>query len=110
MQKYNERKLKFHDPKVKKKQLWTEIVKEFKIKKYYVDEYILDRKWRNMKKSYKAIVDSKKNVNTWEWYEYMKDIYKGDPVSSVTAVPNSVRDRVTSPLRSSPENIGRYLI
>jgi len=43
LEKYNERKTKFRDPKIKKKLLWAEIVSEFKVKNYHIDENILDR-------------------------------------------------------------------
>lgn len=62
--KYYERKSKFRDPKIKKKVLWAEIINEFKIKGYNVNESILDRKMRNLKQSYKSIKNNNKKTST----------------------------------------------
>ena len=81
---YRERKLKFRDPKIKKKLLWQEIVNEFKEKNYNINEAILDRKMRNLKKSYRNLVDNNKKTSTgrgrinWEWYNNMEEIFKED--------------------------------
>ncbi|KAL2733863.1 repetitive organellar protein-like isoform X2 [Vespula squamosa] len=62
LQKYNDRKIKFRDPKIKKKLLWMEIVAEFKIKGYNVNEIILGSKMRNLKQLYKNIKNNKKKI------------------------------------------------
>jgi len=83
LEKYNERKTKFRDPKIKKK-LWAEIVSEFKAKNYHVDENIFDCKMRNLKKSYRNLLDNNKKTNTgrgritWEWYNNMEEIFRED--------------------------------
>lgn len=97
--------------------MWLEIVKEFKIKKYHVDEHILDRKIRNMKQFYRDITDNNKNGHgqiVWQWYDNMDYILNEDiaidkspTLSSMAAVPNIIRDLVTAPSTStSSENIG----
>lgn len=74
----------FRDPKIKKKTLWTQIVDQFKLKNYNVNEEILDRKMRNLKQSYKSIKDNNKKTTTgrgrinWEWFDIMEDIFRED--------------------------------
>ncbi|KAF5272343.1 hypothetical protein FQR65_LT17457 [Abscondita terminalis] len=53
---------KFRDPKIKKKSIWSTIVRAFHAHNYKVTEDILDRKWRNMKKTYVNIKDSIKST------------------------------------------------
>jgi len=49
---YRERKDKFRDPKIKKRNLWTEIASEMSKGGYrYLSEDALDRKLRNLKKT-----------------------------------------------------------
>lgn len=64
LQKYYERKDNFRNPKIKKKLLWMEIVKEFKTIGYNVNEDLLDRKMRNLKQSYKSIKNNNKKTST----------------------------------------------
>lgn len=84
LEKYYERKDMFRDPKIKKKTLWTQIVDQFKLKNYNVNEEILDRKMRNLKQSYKSIKDNNKKTTTgrgrinWEWFDIMEDIFRDD--------------------------------
>ncbi|XP_043666630.1 uncharacterized protein LOC122628417 isoform X2 [Vespula pensylvanica] len=114
LQKYNDRKSKFRDPKIKKKLLWMEIVEEFKIKGYNVNEAIVDRKMRNLKQSYKSIKDNNKKTSrnriTWKWYDTMEDLFNEDRTMNVGAtlsfVINSVniKEDSTSILPTSPED------
>ncbi|KAL2722018.1 repetitive organellar protein-like isoform X1 [Vespula maculifrons] len=116
LQKYNDRKSKFRDPKIKKKLLWMEIVEEFKIKGYNVNEAIVDRKMRNLKQSYKSIKDNNKKTSTgrnritWKWYDTMEDLFNEDQTMNVGAtlsfVINSVniKEDSTSILPTSPED------
>lgn len=80
---YEERKERFRDPKVKKKCLWTEIANEFKKHNYLnMTEDILDRKMRNMKKTYRTIKDNQKLSGrgriTWDYFEIMENIFFDD--------------------------------
>ncbi|XP_046821050.1 uncharacterized protein LOC124425151 isoform X3 [Vespa crabro] len=116
LQKYNDRKNKFRDPKIKKKLLWMEIVEEFKIKGYNVNEAIVDRKMRNLKQSYKSIKDNNKKTSTgrnritWKWYDTMEDLFNEDRAVNVGAtlsfVINSVniKEGSTSILPTSTED------
>lgn len=61
---YTERKDKFRDPKIRKKTLWTEMSQGMNLAGYNVDEDILDRKLRNMKKTYKTIKDNNSKNST----------------------------------------------
>lgn len=69
---------------IRKKILWTQIVDQFKLKNYNVNEEILDRKMRNLKQSYKSIKDNNKKTTTgrgrinWEWFDIMEDIFRED--------------------------------
>lgn len=114
LDKYNERKLQFRDPKIKKKHLWVEIVQEFKAKNHHVNEDILDRKMRNLKKSYRNIVDNNKKTTTgrgritWEWYEIMEDIFRedrtiniGPTLSSMTVAPDNRFNNIPNFVASS---------
>lgn len=59
LQLYNERKEKFRDPKIKKRKLWIEIANEMDRNGYKdLNEDILDRKLRNLKKTYRTIKDN----------------------------------------------------
>lgn len=84
LEKYYERKDMFRDPKIKKKTLWTQIIDQFKLKNYNVNEEILERKMRNLKQSYKSIKDNNKKTITgrgrinWEWFDIMEDIFRED--------------------------------
>ncbi|XP_032688329.1 uncharacterized protein LOC116852256 [Odontomachus brunneus] len=82
---YSERKLQFRDPKVRKKQLWQEIVQILKMHGYRnIDENTLDRKMRNMKRSFKTIKDNNKKSSTgrgrvsWEYYDILEQIFADD--------------------------------
>lgn len=98
LEKYSERKTKFRDPKIKKKELWAEIVKEFQIYNYNVNEDILDRKMRNLKQSFKNIKDNNKKqvleeeelvgngMILWEKFSDDKTINFGATISSMTPV------------------------
>lgn len=53
-------------------------------KGYNVSEDVLDRKMRNMKKSYRTIKDNNKKSSTgrgrvhWEYYDIFEDIFRND--------------------------------
>lgn len=100
---YQERKEQFRDPKVKKKSLWTEILNEFKKHNYTcVTEDMLDRKIRNMKKTYRTIKDNQKLSGrgriTWEYFEIFENIFIddktinfGSTLSSLQSTSQTVR-------------------
>lgn len=82
---YAERKEKFRDPKIKKRAIWREILQIMKQHGYMnIDEDLLDRKMRNMKRSYKTIKlnNNKKTTGrgrvSWEYYDIFEDIFHND--------------------------------
>lgn len=95
---YEERKEKFRDPKVKKKFLWAEIAKEFKKQNYTcVTEDILDRKMRNMKKTYRTIKDNQKLSGrgriTWEYFETFENIFLDDKTMNIESTLSSMQSQ-----------------
>ncbi|KAK2588121.1 hypothetical protein KPH14_004175 [Odynerus spinipes] len=90
---YDVRKDKFRDSTIKKKTLWKEIAAEFEKKNYHVSAENLDKKFRNLKRTYIKIRDNIKNSTlgkdrvTWEYYDYLQNIYEKD---CSTNIPNVV--------------------
>jgi len=84
LQEYFERKEQFRDPKIRKKTLWNQICILMSKQGYNVNEDILDRKMRNMKKSYRTIKDNNKKSSTgrgrvhWEYFDIFEDIFRND--------------------------------
>ncbi|XP_017468850.1 PREDICTED: uncharacterized protein LOC108360900 [Rhagoletis zephyria] len=118
---YMERKDKFRDPKIKKKTLWSEMARVMNLAGYNVDEDILDRKIRNMKKTYKSIKDNNSKNSTgrgrvtWEYFDAFEEIFASDrtvncgPVLSSMAISDvdvslksSALSSTTSCIPSSP--------
>ncbi|EFN86784.1 hypothetical protein EAI_00702, partial [Harpegnathos saltator] len=82
---YKERKEKFRDSKIKKRNLWTQIVKEMDKNGYKsLTEDILDRKLRNLKKTFRTIKDNNRKNSTgrghitWEYYDIFEEIFLDD--------------------------------
>lgn len=82
---FKERKSKFRDPKIKKRTLWTDIMQEMhKIGYTEVNEDILDRKLRNLKKTYRSIKDNNNKSSTgrkritWEYYDIFEELFSND--------------------------------
>lgn len=81
---YKERKEKFRDPKIKKRNLWTEIIKEMDKNYKHMTEDILDRKLCNLKKTFRIIKDNNRKNSTgreritWEYYDIFEEIFLDD--------------------------------
>lgn len=79
---YKERKDDFRNPKIKKRGLWTSIKEEFFNHGHTITEEELDRKWRNLKKTYTGLLDNKKSTGRgriyWEYFEDFQEIYSAD--------------------------------
>lgn len=92
---FQERKEKFRDPKVKKKSLCSEIMNEFKKHNYNVTEDILDRKMRNMKKTYRTIKDNQKLSGrgriSWEYFEIFENIFFDDKTINIGPTLSSMQ-------------------
>ncbi|XP_072385736.1 uncharacterized protein [Diabrotica undecimpunctata] len=81
---YNEKKELFRNPKIKKRQVWGQIVKIFQSHGYNISHEILDKKFRNMKAHFKTVKDNAKKSKTgqgtvgWEYFEDMEAIFVDD--------------------------------
>lgn len=81
---YDKRKDKFRSPTFKKKLLWTEIKTEFMKYGYSITTEALDKKFRNLKKTYLKIHDNNKKTSTgrgtvtWEYYDTFCKIFNSD--------------------------------
>ncbi|XP_018303142.1 uncharacterized protein [Mycetomoellerius zeteki] len=111
---YLERKDRFRDPKVKKKVLWTEILLIMKENGYSdLNEDLLDRKMRNMKKSYKNIKDNNnKKTSTgrgrisWEYFDTFEDIFANDMTINYSSTLSSMQgnNEITANESSQDDN------
>ena len=79
---YKQRCFRFRDPKIKKKLLWIEIVDVFRQHGVTVDLDCLDRKMRNMRRTYRTIKDNNNQSGrgrvNWEYYDIFEDIFVQD--------------------------------
>lgn len=96
---YQERKAAFRDPKVKKKKLWSDICEKFAEKGYkYLTEDQLDRKLRNMKKTFRTIKDNNKKTSTgkgcisWEYFDLFEEIFEDDRTINTGPMLSSLSD------------------
>ncbi|XP_044748747.1 trihelix transcription factor GTL1-like isoform X2 [Coccinella septempunctata] len=115
VERYMHLKDAFRDPKIKKKKLWDEIKQTFTSKGHNVTEEILDRKWRNMKKTYTGIKDNIRKTGRgrihWEYYNQFDEIYRDDktvnlprtlssaPVSVIQKGPGINPDSIKEPVQ-----------
>lgn len=96
LEEYKKRHAKFRDPKHKKKLLWGEIAKEMELRGHDVNGDILDRKLRNMKHTYKNIIDNNnkkrstgKGTIDWEYFNIFNDIFCEDKSVHVSSISMS---------------------
>lgn len=114
---YDERKHKFKDPSIRKKMLWAQILEEFERHGICgIDEDFLDRKMRNMKKTFRTIRDNIKQNPTgrgkvsWEYYEIFEEIFADDaknidkrPIIPLAPnMPSSSNNTINVSLKSQP--------
>lgn len=95
---YRKRMSKFRNPKFKKKILWQEIEDIMKQKGYDVVADVIDKKMRNMKNTFKTIVDNnnkKKSTGRgrleWPYFKIFEDIFKQDKTVNISCVMSSTR-------------------
>ncbi|XP_072752790.1 uncharacterized protein [Anoplolepis gracilipes] len=100
---YKERKNKFRDPKIKKRNLWTEILREMSKNGYTnLTEDALDRKLRNLKKTFRTIKDNNRKSSTgrgrisWEYYDTFKDIFSDDQTINFGPTISSINSTAAS--------------
>ncbi|KAM8715509.1 hypothetical protein ACLKA7_002544 [Drosophila subpalustris] len=80
---YSERRHRFRDPKTRKRALWTEIVDDMERAGYKgINEDICDRKWRNMKKTYRTCRETlrkngRKRVG-WEYFDTFDEMFQNE--------------------------------
>lgn len=92
---YDARKEKFRNPTIKKKNIWQEIALEFEKRNYYVSAESLDKKFRNLKRTYIKIRDNirkscmGKDRVTWEYYDYLQKIYENDCTLDISSMTNT---------------------
>lgn len=84
---YFERRYRFRDPKTRKRALWTEIVDDMTCAGYKgINEDICDRKWRNMKKTYRTCRETlKKNGRKrvgWEYFDTFDEMFQNESIKS----------------------------
>jgi len=111
---YLDRKDRFRDPKVKKKTLWAEILQIMKTNDYTnLNEDLLDRKMRNMRKSYKNIKDNNNKKSStgrgrvsWQYFETCEDIFADDMTINYNTTISSMRkdDNITETESSQDDN------
>lgn len=108
----------FRDPKKKKKDLWTEITRKFAERGYSVTPDMLDRKFRNMTRTFKQIKDNNKKSTTgtgrinWEYFEAFEKMFEVDrsvnfqpPIASSNFLnfpSTSTSNSITSNILSDP--------
>lgn len=110
---YQEKKAAFRDPKMKKKKLWSDICKKFVQKGYNVTEDQLDRKIRNMKKTYRTIKDNNKKTSSgrgrisWEYFDIFEEIFEEDctiNIGSTLSSLNELRENEQEELHTEESN------
>lgn len=106
------RKMDLRNPKVKKKDLWKGIKQEMITYGFTLsDEVGIERKFRNMKGTYKTIMDNKKRSSTgrgevkWEYFEAMQRIFEEDKTinieHTISSMPKSTSVMSTEASTSS---------
>lgn len=94
---YEKRKEKFRNPTIKKKMLWSEIKNIFDKHGYKISTDSLDKKFRNLKKTYLKIHDNNKKTSTgrgtvtWEYYDNFCNIFDHDKTISMDNTLSSMR-------------------
>ncbi|XP_030749429.1 uncharacterized protein LOC115877416 [Sitophilus oryzae] len=105
---YKEKNYLFRNSKIKNKDIWLEILREFQERGYWsITIEILDRKMRNLKKTYKDNKDKKNKTGesciTWEYFDIMDEIFFNDktinPTSTISTIevaqnPNAVHSNL----------------
>lgn len=90
---------RFSNPRIQKKAIWDDIAEEMQRRGHAVSGTGCDRKWRNMRASYKNIVNNSKKrgrgKKVWRYLEYLDEIYAND-VSILTVVPQAPEEQCPS--------------
>ncbi|XP_046400485.1 trihelix transcription factor GT-3b-like [Ischnura elegans] len=97
----------FQDHTIKRKVLWRKIAQNMKRKGAPVSWELCDKKWRNLKQTFKAIHTSKRSeasMRRWEYYNELEDIFKNDPNISRPVGTQDVGDDSADVLMSDIDN------
>lgn len=91
----------FHDTNTKKKHVWRKIAQRLSEKGHSnVTEYMCDKKWRNLKKTFKEIYTGQRGSplrTRWGFYNAVEEIFSKDPnIVSAAAVSVSTKPRLTT--------------
>lgn len=104
---YLEEKENFRDPKFKKAILWQRIAKKMMASGYNLSSEACDKKFRNLKVTYKTIKDNAKQTGRgrqhWEFFYLMEDIFSNDATINTPHTISSMN--VCSTLNSYDENL-----
>ncbi|XP_046741092.1 uncharacterized protein LOC124408290 [Diprion similis] len=82
IQEYKRFQQSFKDPSVKKKLIWKNIAACLRARGYTnVTDDACDKKWRNLKKTFKDIYTGqrRKNNGKWTYYDVLEDVLGKDP-------------------------------
>lgn len=102
LEKYKARHEQFIDPNNKKKDIWEIIASEMRELGYDVNWEVIDRKFRNMKVTYRNVLENctKKNMGLdrikWEYFYAFHDIFQNE--STDDTMNNCVLDMVHNTL------------
>ncbi|SPP86106.1 Hypothetical predicted protein [Drosophila guanche] len=97
---YEERYLRFQDPRVRKRSLWLEIVEDMEQAGYKgISADICDRKWRNMRKTYRtskeAMLKSGRKSVAWPYYDFFEKMHQTEGRPQSSSEKNSDSDETT---------------
>ncbi|XP_044737066.1 uncharacterized protein LOC123299007 [Chrysoperla carnea] len=100
IEEYRKLIVQFRDPKARQKDLWIKVADGMQMKGYHVDYQMCDRKWRNLKQTFKSIYydKRKKRQRTWEFYEILQIIFTPDPRGRILR-----KSRMVLPIPSDDE-------
>lgn len=110
----------FRNPKVKKSTVWQTISREMNERGYSVTPDICDKKFRNLKITYKKMKETKQKTGRarqhWEYFDIMDEIFKEDATinppmvistlkrplpQTITPAPYSILPEIVEPLPST---------
>ncbi|XP_066595973.1 uncharacterized protein [Prorops nasuta] len=106
LNKYEERRHRFRNPKQKKSLLWKEIQKEFETAGFKdSNSERLDRKMRNLKIRFKALKNEKHKTGrgrpSWIWFNQMYNIFYNDKSVTFDRGISSMTDFIDKPVDCS---------
>lgn len=105
LEEYRARITKFRNPKYRKKLLWEEIANIMNKNGYNVSADAIDKKMRNMKSTYRKIVDNNNKKKTtgrgrmnWTYFKIFEDIFKEDKSINIDCVMSTTQTSEENPI------------